>query len=171
MLLYLTWKENSTPITTWNQERSSVVASTTIVASPLPVPPLVVPRSYSIPSRGMGQRHLPETNQNRVVSPPPLPLTPASLMNLRSLSRSRVGEVAHSGQIRVITDVPGSPIYNCCPAIQNCQLQSQRRHIQKNLIILELSNLTKKLTDCQEEARLKDLFLESFDPPPSSIHP
>ncbi|CAG7906653.1 unnamed protein product [Brassica rapa] len=91
---------HSAPITTWNQERSSVVASTTIVASPLPVPPLVVPRSYSIPSRGMGQRHLPETNQNRVVSPPPLPLTPASLMNLRSLSRSRVGEVAHSGQIR-----------------------------------------------------------------------
>ena len=77
-----------------------MVASATIVASPLPVPPLVVPRSYSIPSRGMGQRHLPETNQNRVVSPPSLPLTPASLMNLRSLSRSRVGEVAHSGQIR-----------------------------------------------------------------------
>ncbi|XP_048612157.1 uncharacterized protein At2g33490-like isoform X1 [Brassica napus] len=97
---------HSAPITTWNQERSSAVVSANIVASPLPVPPLVVPRSYSIPSRdqrggGMGQQqHLPETNQNRVVSPPPLPLTPASLMNLRSLSRSRVGEVAHSGQIR-----------------------------------------------------------------------
>ncbi|KAL0773654.1 hypothetical protein Bca101_038805 [Brassica carinata] len=99
---------HSAPITTWNQERSSAVVSANIVASPLPVPPLVVPRSYSIPSRdqrggGMGQQqHLPETNQNRVVSPPPLPLTPASLMNLRSLSRSRVGEVAHSGQIRAL---------------------------------------------------------------------
>ncbi|KAL0741663.1 hypothetical protein Bca4012_083176 [Brassica carinata] len=83
---------HSAPITTWNQERSSVAVSANIVASPLPIPPLVVPRSYSIPSRD--QQHLPETNQNRVVSPPPLPLTPASLINLRSLSRSRVGEVA-----------------------------------------------------------------------------
>lgn len=94
---------HSAPVTAWDQERSSVVASTNIVASPLPVPPLVVPRSYSIPSRenrAMAQQPLPETNQNRVVSPPPLPLTPASLMNLRSLSRSRVGEVAQSGQFR-----------------------------------------------------------------------
>ncbi|KAF8087642.1 hypothetical protein N665_0573s0014 [Sinapis alba] len=96
---------HSAPITTWIQERSSVVVvSANIVASPLPVPPLVVPRSYSIPSRdqrSMGQQqHLPETNQNRVVSPPPLPLTPASLMNLRSLSRTRVGEIAESCQMR-----------------------------------------------------------------------
>uniref|UniRef100_A0A1J3ERI0 BAR domain-containing protein n=1 Tax=Noccaea caerulescens TaxID=107243 RepID=A0A1J3ERI0_NOCCA len=94
---------HSAPVTAWDQERSTVVASTNIVASPLPVPPLVVPRSYSIPSRNnraMAQQPLPETNQNRVVSPPPLPLTPASLMNLRSLSRSRVGEVAQSGQFR-----------------------------------------------------------------------
>ncbi|KAJ0260662.1 hypothetical protein HA466_0068350 [Hirschfeldia incana] len=94
---------HSAPVSAWSQERSNVAVSKNIVASPLPVPPLVVPRSYSIPSRdqrGMGQHHLPETNQNRVVSPPPLPLTPASLMNLRSLSRSRVGEVGQSGQIR-----------------------------------------------------------------------
>lgn len=94
---------HSAPLTAWNQERSNVVASTTIVASPLPVPPLVVSRSFSIPSRNqrtMAQQPLPERNQNSVASPPPLPLTPASLMNLRSLSRSRVGEVAQSGQIR-----------------------------------------------------------------------
>ncbi|CAH8358043.1 unnamed protein product [Eruca vesicaria subsp. sativa] len=91
---------HSAPITTWNQERSNVVVvSANIVASPLPVPPLVVPRSYSIPSKG-AQQPLPETNQNRVVSPPPLPLTPASLMNLRSLSRSRVREVGPSAQRR-----------------------------------------------------------------------
>ncbi|EFH46911.1 DNA binding protein [Arabidopsis lyrata subsp. lyrata] len=94
---------HSAPLTAWNQERSNVVVSTNIVASPLPVPPLVVPRSYSIPSRNqraMAQQPLPERNQNRVASPPPLPLTPASLMNLRSLSRSQVGEVAQSGVIR-----------------------------------------------------------------------
>jgi hypothetical protein len=94
---------HSAPLTAWNQERSNVVVSTNIVASPLPVPPLVVPRSYSIPSRNqraMAQQPLPERNQNRVASPPPLPLTPASLMNLRSLSRSHVGEVAQSGLIR-----------------------------------------------------------------------
>ncbi|CAH2080155.1 unnamed protein product [Thlaspi arvense] len=94
---------HSAPITAWNQERSTVVVSTNIVASPLPVPPLVVPRSFSIPSRNqraMAQQPLPDRNQDRVASPPPLPLTPASLMNLRSLSRSRVGEVAQSGQIR-----------------------------------------------------------------------
>ncbi|XP_023635074.1 uncharacterized protein At2g33490 isoform X1 [Capsella rubella] len=94
---------HSAPLTAWNQERSNVAVSTNIVASPLPVPPLVVPRSFSIPSRNeraMGQQPLPERNQHRVASPPPLPLTPASLMNLRSLSRSRVGEVAHSGLIR-----------------------------------------------------------------------
>lgn len=93
---------HSAPVTAWSQERSNVSVSKNIVASPLPVPPLVVPRSYSIPSRNQSEQQpsLPETNQNRVVSPPPLPLTPASLMNLRSLSRSRVGEAAQSGQIR-----------------------------------------------------------------------
>ncbi|KAL0725071.1 hypothetical protein Bca4012_039670 [Brassica carinata] len=89
---------HSAPVTSWTQERSTAAVPKNIVASPLPIPPLVVPRSYSIPSRN--QPSLPETNQNRVVSPPPLPLTPASLMNLRSLSRSRVGEAAQSGQIR-----------------------------------------------------------------------
>ncbi|KAJ0255167.1 hypothetical protein HA466_0099640 [Hirschfeldia incana] len=92
---------HSAPVTAWSQERSSVAVSKNIVASPLPIPPLVVPRSYSIPSRNQSEQpSLPETNQNRVLSPPPLPLTPASLMNLRPLSRSRVGEAAQSGQIR-----------------------------------------------------------------------
>ncbi|CAN7128317.1 unnamed protein product [Brassica rapa subsp. narinosa] len=92
---------HSAPVTTWSQERSNVAVSKNIVASPLPVPPLVVPRSYSIPS--VNQREQPFPDTDRVVSPPPLPLTPASLMNLRSLSRSRsrVGEAAsQSGQIR-----------------------------------------------------------------------
>lgn len=91
---------HSAPLTAWNQERSNVVAQTNIVASPLPIPPLVVSRSFSIPSRNqraMAQRPLPE---RLVASPPPLPPTPASLMNLRSLSRSKVGEVAQSGLIR-----------------------------------------------------------------------
>ncbi|XP_010436050.1 PREDICTED: uncharacterized protein At2g33490-like isoform X1 [Camelina sativa] len=96
---------HSAPLAAWNQERSNVVVSTNIVASPLPVPPLVVARSFSIPCRNqraiMVQQPLPERNQHRVASPPPLPLTPASLMNLRSLSRSQVGEVGHqSGLIR-----------------------------------------------------------------------
>ncbi|KAF8103306.1 hypothetical protein N665_0188s0245 [Sinapis alba] len=92
---------HSAPVTAWSQERSNVAVSKNIVASPLPIPPLVVPRSYSIPSRNQSEQQvLPETNLNRVVSPPPLPLTPASLMNLRSLSRSRVGEAAQSGQMR-----------------------------------------------------------------------
>ncbi|KAF3526587.1 hypothetical protein F2Q69_00048685 [Brassica cretica] len=91
---------HSSPVSAWSQERSNVAVSKNIVASPLPVPPLVVPRSYSIPS--INQREQPFPDTDRVVSPPPLPLTPASLMNLRSLSRSRsrVGEAAsQSGQI------------------------------------------------------------------------
>ncbi|CAN6929526.1 unnamed protein product [Brassica oleracea var. botrytis] len=91
---------HSSPVSAWSQERSNVAVSKNIVASPLPFPPLVVPRSYSIPS--INQREQPFPDTDRVVSPPPLPLTPASLMNLRSLSRSRsrVGEAAsQSGQI------------------------------------------------------------------------
>ncbi|CAN8272899.1 unnamed protein product [Cochlearia groenlandica] len=93
---------HSAPLTAWSQERSNVIVSTTnIVASPLPVPPLVIPRSFSIPSRNQRdmapQRPLPERNQlDRAASPPPLPLTPASLMNLRSLSRSQAGEVGQT---------------------------------------------------------------------------
>ncbi|KAG2325180.1 hypothetical protein Bca52824_007908 [Brassica carinata] len=41
---------HSSPVSAWSQERSNVAVSKNIVASPLPVPPLVVPRSYSIPS-------------------------------------------------------------------------------------------------------------------------
>ncbi|CAN7003592.1 unnamed protein product [Brassica oleracea var. botrytis] len=74
---------HSAPLTGWNQERHSTVtfappSTSNIVASPLPVPPLVVPRSYSIPSRNhitVAQRAV-EGNEDRVASPP---LTPLSL--------------------------------------------------------------------------------------------
>ncbi|CAH8388430.1 unnamed protein product [Eruca vesicaria subsp. sativa] len=95
---------HSAPLTGWNQERHSTVtfappSTTNIVASPLPVPPLVVPRSYSIPSRNhitVAQRAV-ESNDDRVESPP---LTPLSLS--RPLGSSRV---AQTNQIRGVVEL------------------------------------------------------------------
>lgn len=90
---------HSAPLTGWNQERSTVTVSapsaTNIVASPLPVPPLVVPRSYSIPSRNqraVSQRPV-ERSDDRVSSPP---LTPMSL----SRPLPQATGVAQTSQIR-----------------------------------------------------------------------
>ncbi|XP_013598822.1 PREDICTED: uncharacterized protein At2g33490 isoform X1 [Brassica oleracea var. oleracea] len=73
---------HSAPLTGWNQERKNTVtlaplSTTNIVASPLPVPPLVVPRSYSIPSnnhRAVAQRAV-GRNEDGVASPPLTPMT------------------------------------------------------------------------------------------------
>ncbi|KFK33616.1 hypothetical protein AALP_AA5G037000 [Arabis alpina] len=92
---------HSAPLTGWNQERNNTVThappstTTNIVASPLPVPPLVIPRSYSIPSRNhraIAQRAV-ERNEDRVASPP---LTP---MNLSRPLPQATG-VAQTSQIR-----------------------------------------------------------------------
>ncbi|XP_010556308.1 PREDICTED: uncharacterized protein At2g33490 [Tarenaya hassleriana] len=83
---------HSAPLTAWSQDsKSTVPSSTSIVASPLPVPPLIVPRSFSIPSRNQRTmaQGLPEKNQDAVASPP---LTPMSLMNHRSPSRAQTGQ-------------------------------------------------------------------------------
>lgn len=90
---------HSAPLTAWNQERSTVTvavpSATNIVASPLPVPPLVVPRSYSIPSRNQRvvSQRLVERRDDIVASPP---LTPMSLS--RPLPQATV--VAQTSQIR-----------------------------------------------------------------------
>ncbi|CAN6910811.1 unnamed protein product [Brassica oleracea] len=73
---------HSAPLTGWNQERKNTVtlaspSTTNIVASPLPVPPLVVPRSYSTPSnnhRAVAQRAV-GRNEDGVASPPLTPMT------------------------------------------------------------------------------------------------
>ncbi|KAF3963693.1 hypothetical protein CMV_011948 [Castanea mollissima] len=77
------------------------------VASPLPIPPLIVPRSFSIPSSGqramaihvakfLGSPQVPHKAEE-VASPP---LTPLSLSNVKPAST--VNEVASQfGQIRV----------------------------------------------------------------------
>lgn len=91
---------HSAPLTGGNQERNNTVtlappSTTNIVASPLPVPPLVVPRSYSIPSRNhraIAQRAV-ERNEDTVASPP---LTP---MNLSRPLPQTTG-VAQTSQIR-----------------------------------------------------------------------
>ncbi|CAH2045292.1 unnamed protein product [Thlaspi arvense] len=92
---------HSAPLTGWNQERNNTLtlappSTTNIVASPLPVPPLVVPRSYSIPSRNhrdVAQRAV-DRNGDRVASPP---LTPMSL----SRPLEPTGVAAQTSQIRV----------------------------------------------------------------------
>ncbi|KAL1210094.1 hypothetical protein V5N11_010669 [Cardamine amara subsp. amara] len=90
---------HSAPLTAWSQERNNVTvtapSATNIVASPLPVPPLVIPRCYSIPSRNqraVSQRPV-ERNDDRVASPP---LTPMSL----SRPLPQATGVAQTSQIR-----------------------------------------------------------------------
>ncbi|CAN8253731.1 unnamed protein product [Cochlearia groenlandica] len=90
---------HSAPLTGgWNQERNSVTVAppTSIVASPLPVPPThAVSRSYSIPSRNhraFAQRTV-ESSDDRVSSPP---LTPMSL----SRPLPQATGVAQTSQIR-----------------------------------------------------------------------
>ncbi|KAG2261427.1 hypothetical protein Bca52824_068506 [Brassica carinata] len=95
---------HSAPLTGWNQERKNNVtlappSTTNIVASPLPVPPLVVPRSYSIPSnnhRAVAQRGV-GRNEDGVASPP---LTPMSLS--RPLESTGV---AQTSQIRGVEEL------------------------------------------------------------------
>ncbi|XP_065865933.1 uncharacterized protein At2g33490-like isoform X2 [Euphorbia lathyris] len=81
-------------------------SSVTSLASPLPIPPLIVPRSFSIPSSSQRAMtvHVSRTVESlkapdkaeEVDSPP---LTPISLANMKSAST--VSEsVSHSGQIR-----------------------------------------------------------------------
>ncbi|KAJ0237877.1 hypothetical protein HA466_0244060 [Hirschfeldia incana] len=87
---------HSAPLTGWNQERHSTVtfappsSATNIVASPLPVPPLVVPRSYSIPSRNhinVAQRAV-ESNEDRVASPPLTPLSLSRQLESRGVAQT-----------------------------------------------------------------------------------
>uniref|UniRef100_A0A1J3GG92 BAR domain-containing protein n=1 Tax=Noccaea caerulescens TaxID=107243 RepID=A0A1J3GG92_NOCCA len=91
---------HSAPLTGWNQERNSATvappSSSNIVASPLPVPPLVVPRSFSIPSshqRAFAQRSVERTDDSVAASPP---LTPMSL----SRPIPQATGVAQTSQIR-----------------------------------------------------------------------
>ncbi|CAN6575183.1 unnamed protein product [Malus baccata var. baccata] len=101
---------HSAPLVSRNQEHSMPNKNPSVAsnaASPLPIPPLIVPRSFSIPSssqRAMAShvaRHL-ESPQvpgkaEQVASPP---LTPISLSNLKPVSN--VSEVAsRSSPIRV----------------------------------------------------------------------
>ncbi|XP_010514359.1 PREDICTED: uncharacterized protein At2g33490-like isoform X2 [Camelina sativa] len=92
---------HSAPLTAWNQERNTVTvaapSSTNIVASPLPVPPLIVPRSYSIPSRNqraVSQRPVERSDDRVAVASPPL--TPMSL----SRPLPQATGVAQTSQIR-----------------------------------------------------------------------
>ncbi|XP_068334823.1 uncharacterized protein At2g33490-like isoform X2 [Pyrus communis] len=100
---------HSAPLVSRNQEHSMPNKNPSVAsnaASPLPIPPLIVPRSFSIPSssqRAMAlhvARHL-ESPQvpgkaEEVASPP---LTPISLSNVKPVSN--VSEVAsHSSPIR-----------------------------------------------------------------------
>ncbi|KAI7729852.1 hypothetical protein M8C21_025636 [Ambrosia artemisiifolia] len=86
---------NTPPLFFKNQEASSQPSNkrpvlTSTVASPLPVPPLVVSRSFSIPStnqRAISSLHVPDLK----VSPhtgqaPSPPLTPVSLANVSTVS-------------------------------------------------------------------------------------
>ncbi|XP_018441965.2 uncharacterized protein At2g33490 isoform X2 [Raphanus sativus] len=90
---------HSAPLTGWNQERHSTVnftppsSATNIVASPLPVPPLVVPRSYSIPSRN----HITVTQRAVDASPP---LTPSSLSRpLESRGVAQTSQIRGVGEL------------------------------------------------------------------------
>ncbi|CAA7023732.1 unnamed protein product, partial [Microthlaspi erraticum] len=94
---------HSAPLTGWNQERNSATvappSSSNIVASPLPVPPLVVPRSFSIPSshqRAFSSQRPVERNDDTVAASPPL--TPMSL----SRPLPQAAGVAQTSQIRDI---------------------------------------------------------------------
>ncbi|XP_022740261.1 uncharacterized protein At2g33490-like isoform X2 [Durio zibethinus] len=99
---------HSAPLVSRNEEfsASNIPSLASSVASPLPTPPLIVPRSFSIPSsnqRAMAihvSRHLeaPQVpdKDGQVAS---LPLTPNSLVNIKPTAG--VSEVAsRSGQIR-----------------------------------------------------------------------
>ncbi|KAJ0230549.1 hypothetical protein HA466_0306560 [Hirschfeldia incana] len=87
---------HSAPLTGWNQERKNTVP---LVASPLPVPPLVVPRSYSIPSnnhRAVAQRAV-GRNEDGVASPP---LTPMSLSRpLESTGVAQTSQIRGVGEL------------------------------------------------------------------------
>ncbi|OMO85461.1 hypothetical protein CCACVL1_10161 [Corchorus capsularis] len=97
---------HSAPLVSRNQEASTsnVPSLASSGASPLPAPPLIVPRSFSIPSRGQRAMAIhvsrllegPADKDGEVASPP---LTPISLVNMKQIPR--VSEVtSHSGQIR-----------------------------------------------------------------------
>ncbi|KAK4603187.1 hypothetical protein RGQ29_011946 [Quercus rubra] len=101
---------HSAPLSFRNQELSAmnkIPLEASSVASPLPTPPLVVPRSFSIPSSGqramaihvakfLGSPQVPHKAEE-VASPP---LTPLSLSNVKPAST--VNEVASQfGQIQV----------------------------------------------------------------------
>ncbi|KAG2301550.1 hypothetical protein Bca4012_059798 [Brassica carinata] len=92
---------HSAPLTGWNQERHSTVtfaapSTTNIVASPLPVPPLVVPRSYSIPSRNPVAQRAVDGNGDRA-SPP---LTPLSLSRpLESRGVAQTSQIRGVGEL------------------------------------------------------------------------
>ncbi|XP_023637921.1 uncharacterized protein At2g33490 isoform X1 [Capsella rubella] len=92
---------HSAPLTAWNQERNTVTvaapSATNIVASRLPIPPLVIPRSYSIPSRNqraVSQRPVERSDGSVAVASPPL--TPMSL----SRPLPQATGVAQTSQIR-----------------------------------------------------------------------
>ncbi|KAL4653028.1 hypothetical protein ACB092_01G272400 [Castanea dentata] len=100
---------HSAPLSFRNQELSAmnkIPLEASSVASPLPIPPLIVPRSFSIPSSGqramaihvakfLGSPQVPHKAEE-VASPP---LTPLSLSNVKPAST--VNEVASQfGQIR-----------------------------------------------------------------------
>ncbi|CAH8361049.1 unnamed protein product [Eruca vesicaria subsp. sativa] len=95
---------HSAPLTGWNQERNKTFtlappSATNIVASRLPIPPLVVPRSYSIPSnnhRAVAQRAV-GRNEDRVASPP---LTPMSLSRpLESTGVAQTTQIRGVGEL------------------------------------------------------------------------
>ncbi|XVF16140.1 hypothetical protein REPUB_Repub10bG0005800 [Reevesia pubescens] len=99
---------HSAPLVSRNQElsASNIPSVASSGASPLPAPPLIVPRSFSIPSSN--QRAM-AINVSRLLEAPQVPdkdgevasppLTPISLENIKPIPG--VSEVAsHSGQIR-----------------------------------------------------------------------
>ncbi|XP_031271466.1 uncharacterized protein At2g33490-like [Pistacia vera] len=100
---------HSAPLMSRNQEHTATNKIPSVIssaASPLPIPPLIVPRSFSIPSSGQRAMALhvskllesPKVGEKgEEVSSPPL--TPISLVNIKPVSG--VSEVApHSGRIR-----------------------------------------------------------------------
>lgn len=110
---------HSAPLVFRNQESSAAnrIPST---ASPLPAPPLIIPRSFSIPSssqRAMSFTVVKILEHSRIsstgeeVSSPPL--TPMSLTNLRPVT-SIAAAVSHSGPVRgkyyaILTVTPFCP--------------------------------------------------------------
>ncbi|KAH1038897.1 hypothetical protein J1N35_040640 [Gossypium stocksii] len=93
---------HSAPLVSRNQEHSAstIPSLASSGASPLPAPPSVVPRSFSIPSSNQRAMAIHVSRLLEAPQVPSPPLTPISIVNIKPLQD--VSEVpSHGGQMRV----------------------------------------------------------------------